>query len=169
MDEEQCFRRHLQRAAQCSVASSNNRFGYLCISSWAFPNGTQFHYKKQLWGPLWNKRSLDSKQVLKKAGWLWVKGVWLDSNMLTVGTWLVLSAWSITLRTDASSVCEWSAAATTWIFGWGDQVGTECWECLNEALVKYHLLHYSQCVEHNHSNFGCQVAFNVRLQFWIPI
>ena len=53
----------------------------------------------------------------------------------TVGTWLVLSAWSITLRTDARSVCEWSAAATTWIFGWGDQVGTECWECLNEALV----------------------------------
>ena len=71
MDDEQCFRRHLQRAAQCSVASSNNRFGYLCISSWAFPNGAQFHYKKQLWGPLWNKRSLDSKQVLKKAGWLW--------------------------------------------------------------------------------------------------
>ena len=44
MDEEQCFRRHLQRAAQCSVASSNNRFGYLCILSWAFSNGTQLHY-----------------------------------------------------------------------------------------------------------------------------
>ena len=29
MDEEQCLRRHLQRAAQCSVASSNNRLGYL--------------------------------------------------------------------------------------------------------------------------------------------
>ena len=44
MDEEQCFRRHLQRAAQCSVASSNNRFGYLCISSWAFFVGSNFIY-----------------------------------------------------------------------------------------------------------------------------
>ena len=29
IEEEQCFKRHLQSAAQCSVASSNNKFGYL--------------------------------------------------------------------------------------------------------------------------------------------
>merc|ERR1719507_2345646 len=73
IEEEQCFKRHLQSAAQCSVASSNNKFGY-------------FDTRDR-----WTANRCCRKLV----------------------DWFVLRACSITLRTEANRVWEWSAAATT--------------------------------------------------------
>ena len=73
MEEEQCLSRLLHSAAQCSVASSNRRLGYL--------------ETRDLWS---------AKRCCRN---------WVD--------WVVLRAWSITLRTEASKVWECSVEDTT--------------------------------------------------------
>ena len=84
--------------------------------------------------------------------------------LLDFCTWFVLSACSITLRTEANRVWEWSAAATTYI----GQLRKAIYVVF-ERLFKEDLLHDGECVKDNHGNLSCQIAFNVRLQLWVPI